>query len=212
MPGRLRGSHRGPAHAGLNDVLSGMSAQLITWRSVAEADFPLLADWLSRPHVHRYWHHDFSAEGVARDFGPGTRGEEAGEDLLVHLDAEPIALVQRSRIEDYAEDFEELAALVEVPAGAMTIDYFIAAAERTGKGLGPRIIRDIVADTWESYPEAPAIIVAVVAGNIGSWRALEKAGFRWIAEGDIPPDNPVDPPRHVVLRVDRPEEALDKHD
>ncbi len=62
----------------------------------------------------------------------------------------------------------------------------------------------MVADTWTSYPEAPAIIVAVVAGNVGSWRALEKAGFRRIAEGDITPDNPVDPPRHVVLRIDRP--------
>lgn len=182
-----------------------MSAQRITWRPVAETDFPLLADWLSRPHVHRYWHHDFSAEGVARDFGPGTRGEEAGEDLLVHLGSEPVALVQRSRIEDYAADFEELAAIVEVPAGAVTIDYLIADAARTGKGLGTRIISDVVADTWAAYPEAPTIIVAVVAGNIGSWRVLEKAGFVRIAEGDITPDNPVDPPRHVVLRIDRPE-------
>ncbi len=176
----------------------------ITWRPVTEDDFPLLADWLSRAHVHRYWHHDFSAEGVARDFGPGTRGEEAGEDLLVSLGAEPVALVQRSRIQDYAEDFEELAAIIEVPHGAVTIDYLIADAARTGKGLGTAIIWSVVADTWTSYPEAPAIIVAVVAGNVGSWRALEKAGFRRIAEGDITPDNPVDPPRHVVLRIDRP--------
>lgn len=180
-----------------------MPAQSITWRPVREQDFPLLADWLSRPHVHRYWHHDFSAEGVARDFGPGTRGEEAGEDLLVHLNGDAVALVQRSRIQDYAEEFDELAAIVDVPDGAITIDYLIADAERTGKGLGTAIIRAIVADIWTSYPEAPAIIVAVVAGNVGSWRALEKAGFRWIAEGDIAPDNPIDPPRHVVLRIDR---------
>jgi len=180
-----------------------MPAQHITWRHVAEQDFPLLAEWLARPHVHRYWHHDFSAEGVARDFGPGTRGEEPGEDLLVHLGDEPIALVQRSRIEEYAEDFEELAAIVEVPHGAVTIDYLIADAQRTGKGLGTAIISAVVDETWTSYPEAAAIIVAVVAGNVGSWRALEKAGFRWIAEGDITPDNPIDPPRHVVLRIDR---------
>ena len=181
-----------------------MAGPQITWRPVVEDDFPLLADWLSRPHVHRYWHHDFSLEGVAHDFGPGTRGEEAGEDLLVSLDGVPWALVQRSRIADYAEDFDGLAAIVEVPEHAVTIDYLIADAASTGRGLGTAIIRAVVADTWITYPRANAIIVPVVASNIGSWRALEKAGFRRVGEGDMEPDNPIDPPLHVVSRIDRP--------
>jgi aminoglycoside 6'-N-acetyltransferase len=44
----------------------------------------------------------------------------------------------------------------------------------------------------------------VVAANTASWRALEKAGFRRVASGDLPPDNPVDDPLHHVLRIDRP--------
>jgi aminoglycoside 6'-N-acetyltransferase len=184
--------------------MESQSVPQIRWRPVVEGDFALLADWLSRPHVHRYWHHDFSPEGVARDFGPGTRGEEAGEDLLVSIDGVPSALVQRSRIADYAEDFEELAAIVEVPDEAVTIDYLIADAGSTGRGLGTAIIRAVVADTWSAYPHAPAIIVPVVAGNIGSWRALEKAGFRRVGEGDMEPDNPIDEPLHVVSRIDRP--------
>lgn len=188
---------------------SGMQADdpvpTVEWRPVEAADFPLLADWLARPHVHRYWHHDFTPEGVAKDFGPGTRGEEAGEDLLVFVDGRPTALVQRSRIADYAEDFEEFRRIVEVPPGAVTIDYLIADQSRTGRGLGTAIIRAVVADTWSTYPDCPAIIVGVVAGNIASWRALEKAGFRRIAEGDMEPDNPIDPPLHVISRIDRPE-------
>jgi aminoglycoside 6'-N-acetyltransferase len=176
----------------------------IAWRPVIASDLGLLADWLSRPHVQRYWHHDFSPEGVARDLGPGILGEEAGEDLLVSIDGVPGALVQRSRIADYAEDFDELTAIVDVPAEAVTIDYLIADAAATGRGLGTAIIRAVVADTWLSYPSAPAIIVPVVAGNIGSWRALEKAGFRRIGQGDMEPDNPVDPPLLVVSRIDRP--------
>ncbi|WP_309128788.1 GNAT family N-acetyltransferase [Microbacterium sp.] len=183
---------------------SASSRRLITWRPVTESDFGLLADWLSRPHVHRYWHHDFSPEGVTRDFGPGTRGEEPGEDLLVSIDGRPIALVQRSLIADYAEDFADLSRIVDVPPGALTIDYLVADAARIGRGLGTTIIRAVVADSWRTYPESPAIIVAVVAGNIASWRALEKAGFRRVGEGDMEPDNPVDPPLHVVYRLDRP--------
>lgn len=179
-------------------------APQITWRPVVESDFGLLADWLSRPHVHRYWHHDFSPEGVARDFGPGVRGEEAGEDLLISIDGVPAALVQRSRIADYAEDFEELSSIVDVPTEAVTIDYLLADVANTGRGLGTAVIRAVVADTWLSYPVAPAIIVPVVAGNIASWRALEKAGFRRVGEGDMEPDNPIDAPLHVVSRIDRP--------
>jgi aminoglycoside 6'-N-acetyltransferase len=41
--------------------------------------------------------------------------------------------------------------------------------------------------------QACLIVVPIVAGNRASWRALEKAGFVRIAEGDLAPDNPVDP-------------------
>jgi aminoglycoside 6'-N-acetyltransferase len=183
------------------------SVPRLTWRPVAEADFPLLADWLARPHVHRYWHHDHTIEGVERDFGPGTRGEEPGEDLLVSFDGRPGALVQRSRIDDYAEEFAELRAIAPVPAGAVTVDYLIADPERTGKGLGTALVRAVVADTWSAYPDAPAVVVGVVAGNIASWRALEKAGFGRVGEGDMAPDNPLDPPLHYVYRIDRPADA-----
>lgn len=187
----------------MNDA-SAPAPGSIAWRPIVEADFSLLSDWLSRPHVHRYWHHDFTPAGVARDFGPGTRGDEAGEDLLVSVDGVPAALVQRSRIEDYAEDFSELSALVDVPGGAVTIDYLVADPTQTGRGLGTAIIRAVVADTWSSYPECPAIIVPVVAGNTASWRALEKAGFRRVGEGDMEPENPTDSPLHVISRIDRP--------
>ncbi len=46
----------------------------------------------------------------------------------------------------------------------------------------------------------------VAAGNRASWRALERAGFTRIAAGPLPPDNPIDPPDHVVYRLMRPAE------
>ncbi|UGQ12976.1 acetyltransferase [Yinghuangia sp. ASG 101] len=177
---------------------------MITWRRVTEDDFPLLRAWLSRPHVARWWNHETTAEAVARDFGPAARGEEPSEDLLVHLDGVPVALVQRCRIADYPEYVEELAPAVEVPEGAVSIDYLIGDPDRTGRGLGTRIIRAIVAATWTDHPDASAVIVPVHADNTASRRALEKAGLRWIADADMEPDNPADDRRHVVHRIDRP--------
>jgi aminoglycoside 6'-N-acetyltransferase len=45
----------------------------------------------------------------------------------------------------------------------------------------------------------------VAAANVASWRALRRAGALWYAEGEMTPDNPVDPREHVVHRFVRPE-------
>lgn len=180
------------------------TASSLTWRRVCEDDFPLLARWLARPHVARWWNHETEPEAVARDFGPAARGEEPSEDLLVLLDGEPVALVQRSRYADYPEYGTELRPWVEVPETAVSLDYLIGDPGRVGQGLGPRVIRALVAATWTDHPDAEAVIVPVNAANRASWRALEKAGFRRVGEAQLEPDNPVDDRAHYVYRVDRP--------
>jgi len=174
------------------------------WRRVSEKDFPLLSRWLAQPHVARWWHHETSLEAVARDFGAAARGEEPSEDLLILLDGRPFGLVQRCRLADYPDYRAELAALVEVPDGAMTIDYLIGDAAQTGRGLGARMIREIIEATWRDHPDATAVLVPVPAANRASWRALEKAGLRRVAEGELEPDDPIDGRDHYVYRADRP--------
>ena len=176
----------------------------LSWRPLTAADLPLLARWLGEPAVERWWHHEHALEAVERDFGPSVRGEEAGEDLVVSLAGRPFGLLQRSVIADYPEDLDEFAALTEVPEGALELDYLIGEPVLRGRGLGSRMIAAAVADTWRTYPAAPAVLVAVVAANVASWRALEKAGLRRVAEGDMEPEDPRDAPLHFVYRVDRP--------
>ncbi|GAA4985392.1 GNAT family N-acetyltransferase [Kineococcus glutinatus] len=182
------------------DVLTGALA----WRPLTAADLPLLGRWLAEPRVRRWWHHETSPEAVARDFGPSVRGEEPGEDLVVLLDGRPVGLLQRCRIEDYPEELAELSALVDVPAGAVCIDYLLGEEALRGRGLGTRLVATAVRRTWVDHPDAPAVVVPVVAANTASRRVLEKAGFRRVAEGPLAPENPVDDPLHVVYRVDRP--------
>lgn len=181
---------------------------MITFRRVVEADFPLVAEWLSHPHVARWWHQEFTAEAVERDFGPVARGEEPAEDLLAFENDVPFALVQRCRWADYPEDLAAIAEYIEMPDEATTIDYLIGEASEIHRGRGTRLIAAFAADTWTAYPSSNAIIVPVVAGNRQSWRALEKAGFRRVGEAKLDPDNPVDPPLHYVQRLDRPNTSV----
>ncbi|WP_199702423.1 GNAT family N-acetyltransferase [Jiangella rhizosphaerae] len=175
-----------------------------TFRPLTRADFALLRRWLEQPHVARWWNHETTPEALDRDFGGTADGTSPGEDLLALLDGVPVGLVQRSRLADFAEYRDEFAALTDVPDGAVTIDYLVGDPGRVGRGLGTAMIGAVVADTWRAHPDAPAIVVAVVAANTASWRALEKAGFRRVAEGAMEPDNPVDDPLHYVYRRDRP--------
>ncbi|MER5258747.1 GNAT family N-acetyltransferase [Streptomyces sp. NPDC002855] len=177
---------------------------MISWRRLAETDFPLLRRWLEQPHVARWWNHETSPEAVARDFGPAARGEEASQDLLMLLDGEPFGLVQRYRFADYPEDVDQLADQAEIPQGAMSIDYLIGDPSRVGQGLGTRMIQAIIRATWTDHPEASAVIVPVHADNRNSWRTLEKAGLRRVAEVSLEPDNPIDDRAHYLYRIDRP--------
>ena len=183
--------------------MSDLDAPL-TWRALTAADLPLLGAWLRDGQVSRWWNHKTTTQDIERDFGPSVRGEEPGEDLVVSLGGRPIGLVQRSVISDYPEELAEFAALVDVPDGALELDYLIGEAAMRGRGVGARMISAIAADTWMAYPAAPAVLVAVVAANTASWRAVERAGFRRIAEGDMTPDNPIDDPHHFIYRMDRP--------
>ena len=177
---------------------------VLRWRRLAADDLPLLCRWLADPDVARWWAHDSSPEGVQRDFGASVRGEEAGEDLLVSLDGRPVGLVQRAVIADYPEDLAEFAALVEVPEGAVELDYLVGEPALRGRGLGSRMIAALVRDTWTTTPAVPAVITAVAATNVASWRALEKAGLRRVAEGPMTPESPANGSLHVVHRIDRP--------
>lgn len=174
------------------------------FRALRRADFALLGRWLADEEVARWWCHETSAEAVERDFGPVVDGAEPGEDLLVSLDGEPIGLLQRSRVDDYAEDLADFVSVLgEVEPHARALDYLIGTAARRGRGLGTAMIAAASADTFERYPETDCLLVSVVAANRRSWRACEKAGFRIVASGDLTPENPLDPPLHHVLRLDR---------
>ncbi|MBB5785731.1 GNAT family N-acetyltransferase [Jiangella mangrovi] len=175
----------------------------IAFRPLRRDDFPLLRTWLEHPHVAHWWNHETGPDDLERDFGGSVDGTEPGEDLLAMDDGVPVGLVQRSRLVDYADYLEEFAALTQVPYEAVTIDYLVGDPGRVGQGLGTAMIRAAVADTWATRPGTGTILVAVVAANTASWRALEKAGFRRVAEGPMEPDNPLDDPLHYVYRQDR---------
>ncbi|MEU2006513.1 GNAT family N-acetyltransferase [Rhodococcus sp. NPDC019627] len=164
--------------------------------------FPQLQKWLREPHVARFWNHETSDADIERDFGGSIDGTEPCEDFLVVRGGRPLGFIQRYRLADYPEDIALLTALVEVPDGSLSIDYFIGDPEHIGRGVGTAMIRAFVDKCRADSPDATAIIVPVVVPNRASWRALEKSGFRRVGAGYLPPDNPIDDGAHYISRLD----------
>ena len=99
--------------------------------------------------------------------------------IVVSLDGRPVGLVQRSLIHDYPEDLAEFADLVDVPEGAVELDYLIGEPALRGRGLGSRMIAALVRDTW-----------AVPTGHPGDPRRRRRGQCGLLArtgEGGPPP-------------------------
>ncbi|WP_407345658.1 GNAT family N-acetyltransferase [Pengzhenrongella phosphoraccumulans] len=157
-----------------------MSAEL-AWRPLTSSDLPLLAEWLQEPQVARWWNHESSAEAVERDFGPSVRGEEAGEDLVVSIGGRPIGLVQRSFIADYPSDLAEFSALVDVPDGAVELDYLIADRTLRGRGLGSRMIAAAIekpGPTIRAFPWCWSLSLPQTPHRNARWRRRACSGSR----------------------------------
>ena len=88
-------------------------------------------------------------------------------------------------------------------AGGIGIDYLIGEPDFVGRGLGRRLICQFVDASWNRYPSAERIVVALQQENIASWRALEASGFQRVWEGDLVSSDPSDQGPSFIYIADR---------
>jgi aminoglycoside 6'-N-acetyltransferase len=84
-------------------------------------DLPLLATWLARPHVARWWREPSDLPAVTRRYGPLAEGTDPTEAFIVHLMDRKIGYVQRYLIED-DPDWREALRVALHDAGDIGID------------------------------------------------------------------------------------------
>ncbi|MBI2892139.1 MAG: GNAT family N-acetyltransferase [Deltaproteobacteria bacterium] len=130
-------------------------------------DRELIAGWLRRDHVKRWWGEP--DDSVAEAAADGTRGRAiimaGGRKVGLILWAHPT----RAELDE--------AGLTDVSTSVVDIDLMIGEEDAIGRGFGPRAI-GLAVERILADPAVPRVMAAAMVANAASIRAFEKAGFQ----------------------------------
>ena len=133
------------------------------FRPLTSEDFPLLLDWLTRPHVREWWDAgEDTLEKVARSYGEEEEG--LGRFILLEMKEDrekPIGYFQHYLDHD----------------GSIGIDQFIGEEDYLNRGVGKLAIRMFVEMIMREHRPV-SIILDPAPENKRAIRCYEKVGFK----------------------------------
>lgn len=154
---------------------------MVRLRPMAEPDLPLVAAWLQRPHLSRWWLEASTLADELVDCRRSVRGEQPTQVLLVLDRAEtPIGWCQWYAYRDYPADAAQIGARPD----EVGIDYAIGEPEAIGQGVGTALIAALVDYVRARHPAA-GMVADPSAANAASRRVLEHNGFRLADEREV---------------------------
>jgi len=149
-----------------------MSQPDVSLEPFASQHLDLLAVWLARSHVAR-WFGDARAHlEWARNPPPG------GAHALIAVDALPVGYIRWQRV---SRETLDSVGLFEIPENSIDADLLIGERAWIGKGVGPRALSRLLASI-RAAAAVPLVGVSTSIDNASARRAFEKAGFRLVRQ------------------------------
>jgi aminoglycoside 6'-N-acetyltransferase len=164
---------------------------VIAFEPLRHSDLPLVAEWLSREHVRRWWR-DPIEESLA-EYEAAIEGKDPTDHYLIVVNGRAVGMIQTYLVSDNP-DWEQI---VHVGQGVAGVDLLIGEPDLIGRGFGPQILREFVRGVVFARPETHACVATVDEANRRSWRAFEKSGFRHVR--DVEEEGRP----HRLMRLDR---------
>ena len=154
----------------------GIADSRITFRSLQEADLPLLTDWLNRPHVAEWWGGGdaaFSVETTRSKYLPRMDADSPVKAYVAMLADEPVGFIQSYVALDCGDGWWK----EERDPGVRGIDQFIGDSGNLGQGLGTAMVNAFVRRLL-AEPGVTRIQADPDPANARAIRCYVKAGFR----------------------------------
>jgi len=145
---------------------------MVTFRTFRSADLDLVAAWLDRPHVARWYLAGSTARDELEDMRRCVDGVEPTHLAIAVDDDRPIGWCQWYFLSAYPDH----AAAVGAGPRDIGIDYAIGEPSYIGHGIGTELIAALVERLHEQHPDS-GIIADPEASNVASCRVLEHNRF-----------------------------------
>ena len=126
----------------------------------------ILARWLSRPHVARWWGDPYQALATLKRQTSATKA-------LIEIDSRPVGFICW---QTPTQDELSAAGLSDLPADLVDIDVLIGEPDVLGQGVGPTALWQLLAKLRVEGIHLVGLAAAVA--NARALRAYEKAGFQ----------------------------------
>lgn len=151
----------------------------LSYRPLAETDLPLMAEWLNRQHLRRFYQPTpISLAEVVAKYGPRIRGEVPTHSSLALLDGAPMGYLQCYRVADWPD----WRATIGVSHG-VAIDLFIGEPDLIGRGFGRRMLAGYVEQVaFPLHPDEQLCWICHEHGNTAALACSRAAGFAPVGE------------------------------
>jgi RimJ/RimL family protein N-acetyltransferase len=153
----------------------------ITFRPLTTRDLRMLHEWLSRPHVAKWWGAPQSLSEVAEEFGPWIADPTAVQPHIALLDGAPLGYIQSYVAMGSGDGWWP----DERDPGVRGIDQYLANADQLGQGIGTHMVRTFVQRLFADH-SVTRVQTDPSPDNARAIRCYEKAGFRTVGEVDTP--------------------------
>jgi acetyl CoA:N6-hydroxylysine acetyl transferase len=145
-----------------------------------DADLELVHGWMHQPHVVPFWRLDLPRDRLA-GYLRRAAGDEHQQVLLGCVDGEPV-----SYWEVYWAARDLLAGYYPAAPADQGVHLLIGPPERTGQGLGRKLLAAVVAWQFTREPATARVVAEPDVRNTRMIHVFQRCGFRRAGELDLP--------------------------
>ncbi|WP_072656288.1 GNAT family N-acetyltransferase [Streptomyces viridifaciens] len=145
------------------------------------ADLELLAGWMNDPEVDEFWALAGPPAVTERHLRAQLDGDGGSVPCLGLLDGAPM-----SYWEVYRADLDPLAEHYPARPHDTGVHLLLGPAASRGRGLGAQLLAALAEMILRRVPDCERVVAEPDVRNRRSVRAFERAGFRAVAELDLP--------------------------
>lgn len=149
-------------------------------RPAGPDDAELIAGWMAAPHIRRWWDQAWPVSRWTEEIARQDAGDHSTP-ALVSLDGEDLAYLELYRVR-----LDRLADYYDHDEHDWGIHIAIGPADRTGTGLGRRILTAVTEALLDADPHCRQVVAEPAADNHASLKAFRAAGYHPVAHITLP--------------------------